>query len=412
MLSIVDSGQVLIRRVQPDDRELLGAFFNDLTPQSRRCRFHSGVREVPQSWLDQFRHPDEDRDLALLALASRARTEACVVGARHAVARGACAEWATTANSGPLLVLRTCFASRRLRDPALIEDMVQETPLAALQGGQGFSGKASLRTWLTGILLRRIAEHLRRKKRRPRTVPADDSVLAPTDDDDGAADAWLGARNDVHDPQRLFKGLQSLQAASHCLEALAAVAARLLMLREVDGLRHESASRELGIAPSHASLILHRARAHLRKSIGGAVSHFSCNKRSASLQCQCNPWQRGLRLVKTSDADNMAPSIPTYRRVLTPEGLLGHGRLPPVRLNETAAIALRSGARRATCEPGPSGPYFGGCNRAPPFTPQGVPKRSVTMPNVSAQKVSQSGMVMLPPSARPANTRCASAAVG
>jgi RNA polymerase sigma-70 factor, ECF subfamily len=166
------------------------------------------------------------------------------------------------------------FASRRLRDAALIEDMVQETLLAALQGGQGFAGRASLRTWLTGILLRRIADHLRREKRMPATVDVDDSVVMPADDDDGAADVWLGAWNAAHDPQRLLEGRQSLQAVARSLDALPAIAARLLLLREVDGLTHEAASRELGIAPNHASLILHRARSQLRKSVGGEVSHF------------------------------------------------------------------------------------------------------------------------------------------
>ena len=85
MLSLVDSGQVLIRRVRPEDGELLAAFFNDLSPQSRRRRFHSGVREVPQSWLDQFTHPDEDAELALLALTTHARTEVCVGEARYAL---------------------------------------------------------------------------------------------------------------------------------------------------------------------------------------------------------------------------------------------------------------------------------------------------------------------------------------
>ena len=85
MLSLVDSGQVLIRRVRPDDGDLLGAFFHNLSPQSRRRRFHSGLREVPQSWLDQFTHPDEDGELALLAIAGHARTEACVGEARYAL---------------------------------------------------------------------------------------------------------------------------------------------------------------------------------------------------------------------------------------------------------------------------------------------------------------------------------------
>ncbi len=42
------------------------------------------MREVPQSWLDQFTHPDEDGELALLALASQAGATVCVGEARYA----------------------------------------------------------------------------------------------------------------------------------------------------------------------------------------------------------------------------------------------------------------------------------------------------------------------------------------
>ena len=49
--------------------------------------------------------------------------------------------------------------------------------------------------------------------------------------------------------------------------------------------------------------------------------------------------------------------------------------------------------------------------RGPPLTPHGVPKRSVTMPKVLAQKVGASGMPTLPPSDSAANTFSASATV-
>jgi DNA-directed RNA polymerase specialized sigma24 family protein len=53
-------------------------------------------------------------------------------------------------------------ARLQLRDEALAEDVVQETLLAALSGS-GFSGRSSLRTWLTGILKHKIVDAIRRK---------------------------------------------------------------------------------------------------------------------------------------------------------------------------------------------------------------------------------------------------------
>src|SRR5438874_13653847 len=55
----------------------------------------------------------------------------------------------------------------QLRDNDLAEDIVQDTLVAALQGAQGFSGRSSLKTWLTGILKHKIVDAIRRKSREP-----------------------------------------------------------------------------------------------------------------------------------------------------------------------------------------------------------------------------------------------------
>ena len=78
-------------------------------------------------------------------------------------------------------------AKLQLRDEALAEDVVQETLLAALSGS-GFSGKSSLKTWLTGILKHKIVDAIRRKQREP--------VIASTLDDEC----------DIEDIDALFGG--------------------------------------------------------------------------------------------------------------------------------------------------------------------------------------------------------------
>src|ERR1043165_4696868 len=57
------------------------------------------------------------------------------------------------------------YAMFRLRDASAAEDAVQETLLAALQGHKEFAGRGSVRTWLTGVLKHKPADHFRRAGR-------------------------------------------------------------------------------------------------------------------------------------------------------------------------------------------------------------------------------------------------------
>ncbi len=157
------------------------------------------------------------------------------------------------------------FASRRLRDAALAEDLVQDTLLAALQGAASFGHQASLRTWLTGILKNRIADSLRRAGRSPeaghgsgRTADAGD-----TEDDERPGPEAV----DWIDPPRHLAGRQFLDSLAACLAGLPQAEERLFTLREINGLDHEAAAAELHLSPRHASVLLHRARNRLRQGL-------------------------------------------------------------------------------------------------------------------------------------------------
>jgi RNA polymerase sigma-70 factor (ECF subfamily) len=152
------------------------------------------------------------------------------------------------------------FARRRLSDAALAEDMVQDTLLAAIQGVDRFEAKASLRTWLTGILQRRIADGLRRRAREPRY--AHETADIDRDADDTAADAPEPI--DWRDPPRALEGHQLMRALGDCLRELPPLGARLFQLREIDGLSHDEAAAAAGLDKRRAAVLLHRTRLALR----------------------------------------------------------------------------------------------------------------------------------------------------
>ncbi len=54
------------------------------------------------------------------------------------------------------------YALTRLPEREVAEDVVQETFLAALRARESYSGQASERTWLTGILKHKILDCYRK----------------------------------------------------------------------------------------------------------------------------------------------------------------------------------------------------------------------------------------------------------
>lgn len=164
-------------------------------------------------------------------------------------------------------------ASRRVRDRALAEDAVHDTLVAALQGAAPFAGRASARTWLTAILLRRLADAVRREVRAGAAARA--ATAEPVDDAGGEG----GEHGPMHhalverrDPQRLLEGRQSMRSLEQCLRQLPAEVARVVVLRDIEGLDTRDTARRLGVDVAWVSLTLHRARQRLRGCLARAGS--------------------------------------------------------------------------------------------------------------------------------------------
>lgn len=159
-------------------------------------------------------------------------------------------------------------AHLQLRDRDAAEDVVQDTLLAALSGS-GFSGKSSVRTWLTGILKHKIVDAIRRKQRD--AVPI--ASLAPQgselelDDvdalfrEDGTWDTPPAAWGD---PEEALNRREFFDILDFCLEKLPAATARVFMMREVLELESDEICKELAITANNLWVILYRARVALR----------------------------------------------------------------------------------------------------------------------------------------------------
>jgi len=163
------------------------------------------------------------------------------------------------------------FALGRVRNEALAQDLVQETFLAGIKAWSRFSARASVRTWLTGILKNKIIDHYRRSGREPLLgdLAAMSDGMERSFDEDGH---WLTDRvtapghwtEDVvaqADREGFWKAFRA------CSDKLPEQVRRVFVLREVDGEESDVICRLLKITSQNYWTIMHRARHALRRCL-------------------------------------------------------------------------------------------------------------------------------------------------
>jgi RNA polymerase sigma-70 factor (ECF subfamily) len=162
------------------------------------------------------------------------------------------------------------FAVLQVGQKEVAEDLVQEVLLAAIRGLDGFSGRSSLRTWLTAILLNKIADH-RRGAARQVSIEAQeeahgaDSIEAMFQ----ANGTYISMPREWRDPQDSLTDKRFFEALESCLSHLSEVGRRVFLLREMMGLSVEEICKELGLSASNCSVLLHRGRMRLRSCLEG-----------------------------------------------------------------------------------------------------------------------------------------------
>lgn len=163
------------------------------------------------------------------------------------------------------------FALARVRAPDVAQDLVQDTLLAAWRGRAVFGGRSSERTWLTGILKHKIMDHYRTSGR---TELLGDRAARGREhgevfDEDGhwlidqpsAPREWEAQRVAALDRDEFWACFRA------CADQLPEQTRRVFLLREVDGMDGDEVCRALRISPNNFWVIMHRARAALRRCL-------------------------------------------------------------------------------------------------------------------------------------------------
>jgi len=135
------------------------------------------------------------------------------------------------------------------------EDVLQETYLGAFRGARRFEGRSSVKTWLTGILVRQVAGHRRAGARRKtvsmefrETVASKEAVRSRA----GAVDVQMDVEAAV----------RSLSEAHR----------EVIVLREFKGLSYDEIAEVLGVPRGTVESRLFRARRELKDILKAYLS--------------------------------------------------------------------------------------------------------------------------------------------
>ncbi len=164
------------------------------------------------------------------------------------------------------------FALLRVRDREVAEELVQECLLGALRARDSFGGQASERTWLIGILKRKVVDHFRRAAREApgSEVDAADRAASGCADQSDFTAKGLWARGPGRwggDPGRLLEDGEFWDVFHRCLAGLSERLADAFVLRELEQMPSDEVCQVLGLTPTNLWARLHRARLGLRRCL-------------------------------------------------------------------------------------------------------------------------------------------------
>ena len=148
-----------------------------------------------------------------------------------------------------------------LRDESEIEDVLQETYLAAYRNLSAFEGRSRVSTWLVQIAVNKALDLRRRRSRSVTLDPELDARHAEVAPAFGAPE--------VENPERGSARRELARALEGAVDALPESFREVYVLRDVEGWSTEETAEGLGLAAATVRTRLHRARVALRERLAG-----------------------------------------------------------------------------------------------------------------------------------------------
>jgi RNA polymerase sigma-70 factor (ECF subfamily) len=170
------------------------------------------------------------------------------------------------------------IAHGMVSNPAVAEEVVQETWLAVFTGIHRFEGRSSLRTWIFRILMNTANTQRTRDARSvpfsdltrelATDEPAVDPDRFPCPGSDGRRGVWSTQPESWSgDPEARLLSAETLELIRLAIGTLPAGQRAVVTLRDVQGWTSEEVSEALGVSRGNQRVLLHRARGRLRAAL-------------------------------------------------------------------------------------------------------------------------------------------------
>ena len=159
------------------------------------------------------------------------------------------------------------FARARVRDSFAAEDLLQETLLAAYRSREKYSGRSTVRTWLTGILKHKIVDYYRKLTPEWGDETLDEFAYS-IDGLFNEKEKWKIKPGDWGgDPKNVFERKELMTVIYACLDGMPEKMSRIYTLREMEGITTDEICELFQTGKSNCWVILHRARMLLRRCL-------------------------------------------------------------------------------------------------------------------------------------------------
>lgn len=187
--------------------------------------------------------------------------------------KAACATWVRE-HHGRLVVV-----ARAIVGEAQAEEVVQEAWIAAFRALPQFEGRASLKTWLTRIVINAARGRLRVQKRLPMvSLDEDHGDNLPLSERFDGTGHWAPALADwvADSPEEMLSREQLADCLQHYLGELPPAQQSALLLRDQSGLEFAEIAESLATTEANVRVLLHRARLKLLAVINRYEEEGEC----------------------------------------------------------------------------------------------------------------------------------------